>query len=63
MERPKPVSVGQILQLEIENQNGHGEGIAHYEDLVIFVNGTKKGEKCKVKISEIKRTYAVAEKV
>ncbi len=63
MEKPKPVSLGQIVQIEIQNQNGYGEGIAHFDEFVIFVHGSRKGEKVKAKITELKRTYAIAEKV
>jgi len=62
-ETPKPVSEGQVLEVTIHSQGGKGDGITKVEDFVVFVKGAQKGETCKIKITEIKRTYAVAEKV
>lgn len=61
-EVPKPVSVGDIIVVSIESQGGQGDGIAKVEDFVIFVKGARKGEQCKVKITEVKRTYAIGER-
>ena len=58
-----PVKIGEIIELEIIAQNPHGEGIAKREDFVIFVKSAKKGEKCKVRVIDIKRTYALAERI
>lgn len=38
-----------------------GDGIARVKGFVIFVPNTKPGDKVKVKITKIGRTYAVAE--
>ncbi len=62
-EHPKPVASGEIVEVEIESTGGAGDGIAKKDGFVIFVKGTKKGEKCKAKIIEVKRTFASAEKV
>lgn len=59
---PKPVVIGQKVEVSIYAENGHGEGIAQLENFFIFVKGAKKGEKCKVKITDLKRTYATAQK-
>ncbi|VVC04356.1 23S rRNA (uracil(1939)-C(5))-methyltransferase RlmD [Candidatus Bilamarchaeum dharawalense] len=59
---PKPVSVGDTLKVKIESQGGQGDGIAKIDGFIIFVKGAKKGEECTVKINDVKRTYAVAEK-
>ena len=56
-------SIGDVVQLNIENTNPNNEGISHVEEVVVFVKGGKKGEKCKAKIIDLKRTYAVAEKI
>jgi len=60
---PKPVSVGDVIDLLIEGQGGQGDGIGKKDDFVVFVKGAKKGEKCRVKITDVKRTFAVGEKV
>jgi 23S rRNA (uridine2552-2'-O)-methyltransferase len=51
------------VEVTIESQGGHGDGIAKVDGFVVFVKGAAKGESCKVKISEVKRTFALGEKV
>jgi len=63
MAAPKPVSVGQVLEVTIISQNGQGEGIAKIDNFVIFIKGAEKEKTYKVKINDVKRTYAVGEKV
>jgi predicted RNA-binding protein with TRAM domain len=60
---PKPIDVGQVVEVLIEGQGGQGDGIAKIESFIIFVKGARKGERCMVKITEVKRTYANGEKV
>ncbi len=60
---PKPVSVGDVVDVSIESVGGQGDGIAKMESFIIFVKDAKKGEKCRVKITDVKRTFAVGEKV
>ncbi len=60
---PKPVSVGDVVDVSIESVGGQGDGIAKVESFIIFVKDAKKGEKCRVKITDVKRTFAVGEKV
>lgn len=62
-ETPKPVNVGDVVEVEISAVGGRGDGIAKKDNFVIFVKGGEQGEKCKVKITDVKRTYATAEKV
>ena len=62
-EIPKPVAVGDAIDVTIESLGGQGDGIAKVEEFVIFVKGTTKGEKCKIRITGVKRTYATAEKI
>ena len=57
------MKIGEIFELEVIAQNPHGDGIAKRDDFVIFVKSAKKGDKCKVRITDVKRTYAVGEKV
>lgn len=61
-EIPKPVSIGDVVEVMIESQGGQGDGIAKVSGFVVFVKGGTKGENCKVKITEVKRTYAVGER-
>lgn len=60
---PKPVAVGDVVEVTIESQGARGDGIAKKDNFIIFVKGASKGEVCKVKITEVKRTFANAEKV
>lgn len=60
---PKPVSVGDVVDVSIESVGGQGDGIAKVESFIIFVKDAKKGEKCRVKITDVKRTFATGEKV
>lgn len=60
---PKPVAVGDEIEVTIESVGGRGDGIAKVEGFVIFVKGATKGERCRVKITDVRRTHALAEKV
>jgi len=62
-EMPKPVAVGDVVEITIESQGGQGDGIGKVSGFVVFIKGAAKGETCKVKITDVKRTYAVGEKV
>jgi 23S rRNA (uridine2552-2'-O)-methyltransferase len=62
-EIPKPVSAGETRNVLIENQGGHGDGIANVDGFILFVKDARKGERCKVLIKDVKRTYAIAEKI
>ena len=60
---PKPVAAGDILEITIESSGSRGDGIAKKDGFVMFVKCAKKGETCKIKVMEVKRTYATAERV
>ena len=60
---PKPVEAGEVREVVIEGQGGQGDGIAKVDNFVLFVKGASKGEKCRVRITDVKRTFATAEKV
>ena len=57
------MSVGEEIEVTIEAVASKGDGIAKKEGFVIFVPGAKVGEKVKVKITEIRRSFAIAQKV
>jgi predicted RNA-binding protein with TRAM domain len=59
---PKPVAVGDTVDVLIEGQGGQGDGIAKVEGFVVFVKGAQRGERCAVKITDVKRTFATGEK-
>ncbi|MFN7991910.1 MAG: TRAM domain-containing protein [Candidatus Micrarchaeia archaeon] len=60
---PKPVAVGDEKDVSIESTGGHGDGIAKIDDFVVFVKGAQKGENCRIRITDVKRTFALAEKL
>ncbi len=59
----KPVKVGETYDVEISEIGSRGDGIARVKNFVIFVPNTKKGEKCKIKINQVSRRFAIGEKV
>jgi len=59
----QPVVVNGEYDIEIEEVGSKGDGIARIKGFVIFVPNTNKGEKCKIKIKEIRRKFAIGEKV
>ena len=62
-DEPKPVKVGDELDVTIEAVAAKGDGIAKKEGFVIFVPGTTQGEVCKIRVTAVKSSCAVAEKV
>ncbi len=60
---PKPVKVGDEIDVTIEAVAAKGDGIAKKEGFVIFVPGAKQGETIKVRITDVKNRYAMGEKV
>ncbi|OIO21812.1 hypothetical protein AUJ17_01370 [Candidatus Micrarchaeota archaeon CG1_02_47_40] len=58
---PKPVKVGDEIDVEIEAIAAKGDGIAKKDGFVIFVTGANKGDKIKVRIKELKSTFAIGE--
>ncbi|MFA6328935.1 MAG: TRAM domain-containing protein [Candidatus Micrarchaeia archaeon] len=58
----RPVEEGKEYELTIDAKGAKGDGIAHLEGFVIFVAGGIVGEKTKVRITAVKRTFALGEK-
>ena len=59
----KPVKEGETYDVEIIEVGARGDGIAKIQNFVIFVSGTKKGDKVKVRITQLRGSSAVAEVV
>ncbi|MCX6772457.1 MAG: TRAM domain-containing protein [Candidatus Micrarchaeota archaeon] len=59
---PKPVKVGEELEVTIEAVAAKGDGIAKKDGFVIFVPGTAVGQKLMIRITAVKPSCAVAEK-
>lgn len=60
---PKPVKVGEEYDVEIKEVGSKGDGIARIKNFVVFVNGTKKGEKIRIKITDVRNRFALAKKI
>lgn len=57
----RPVEEGKEYTVTIDAKGAKGDGIAHIEGFVIFVSGAQVGSQVKVKITSVKRTFAVGE--
>lgn len=53
-----PVEKNKEYEVEIIDNGYDGEGIAKIDDYTIFINGAIKGEKCKILIVKVKKTFA-----
>lgn len=62
-ERTAPVKIGETYDVSIDDIAKEGDGIARIEGFVIFVPGTKVGDKVKIKVNKVMRKFAIAEKV
>jgi predicted RNA-binding protein with TRAM domain len=62
-EKSAPVVTGETYDVSIEALAKQGDGIAKVEGFVIFVPGTKVGDKVKIKVNKVLRKFAFGEKV
>ena len=60
---PKPINVGEEYDVEITEVGSKGDGIARIKNFVVFVANGKKGEKAKIKITDVRDRFAIGEKV
>ncbi|VVC02106.1 TRAM domain protein [uncultured archaeon] len=58
---PKPVAVGDVIEVTIEATGSKGDGIAKKDGFVIFVKGASQGQTVKIKITGVGRSSATAE--
>jgi predicted RNA-binding protein with TRAM domain len=59
----KPVKEGETYDVEILEVGSRGDGIAKIQNFVIFVPGTNKGDKVKIRITKVRSSSAVGEVV
>lgn len=57
---PKPVEVGKEYDVEITELSRRGDGLAKIQGFVVFVKGSKVGEKVKIKIETVGPRFATA---
>lgn len=62
---PKPVKLGDKVNVKVENIGEKGDGVAKVEGFVIFVKGATQedvGKELDVNITFVGRKFAIAEK-
>jgi predicted RNA-binding protein with TRAM domain len=60
---PKPVKVGDVVDVTVEAVASKGDGIAKKDGFVIFIKDAKQGAAIKAKITEVRARYALAEAI
>ncbi len=55
-----PVEKNKEYEVDIIDNGYDGEGIAKIDDFTIFINGAIKGEKCKILIVKVNKSFAFA---
>jgi predicted RNA-binding protein with TRAM domain len=61
-QREAPVKSGEEYDVEITDIAAKGDGICKIQGFIIFVPGTSKGERCRIKINEVRNRFALAQK-
>jgi predicted RNA-binding protein with TRAM domain len=61
-QREPPVHGGEEYDVEITDVAAKGDGICKIEGFIIFVAGAQKGERCRIKIREVRRRFAIADR-
>ncbi len=54
----KPVEVGKEYDVTISDTSKRGEGIAKIDGFVIFVPGTKVGQKARIRVTQVSPRFA-----
>ena len=57
----KPVSEGDVVEVEIDDLGSKGDGIARVEGFVVFVPGGEVGETYDVEVTSVGNKFAFAE--
>ena len=58
---PKPVKVGDEMEVTIDATASKGDGLAKKDGFVIFVKDAKQGQTVKVRITDVRARFAVGE--
>ncbi len=58
-----PVNVGDEMEVTVEAVGKKGDGIVKKEGFVLFVNGVRKGDHVKVRVTKVLRNVGFAEVV
>ena len=57
---PKPVEIGKEYDVEIAELSRRGDGLAKIQGFVVFVKGSKVGDKVKIKVETVGPRFATA---
>lgn len=57
----KPVSEGDVKEVEVENTGDEGDGMVWFDNFVVFINGVDKGYTGKIKITSVGTDFGFAE--
>jgi predicted RNA-binding protein with TRAM domain len=60
---PKPVEIGKEYDVEVNELSRRGDGLAKVQGFVIFVRGSKVGEKVRIKVETVGPRFATATKI
>jgi len=58
-----PVKEGEEISVLIDDIGSRGDGVARFGGFLIFVPESKTGERVRVRVSRVTRTFAVAERI
>lgn len=58
---PKPVKVGDEVEVTITEVSRRGDGVTRIQGYVVFVPNAKQGDNIKIRISQIRPNYAIGE--
>ena len=59
--KEKPVKVGEEIDVLVSEVSRRGDGVARIEGFVIFIPNAKQGTQAKIRIKEIRPSFATAE--
>ncbi|MEM3073635.1 MAG: TRAM domain-containing protein, partial [Nitrososphaerales archaeon] len=61
--KPKPVKLGEELEVTVSEVSKRGDGLVRIEGYVVFIPNTKQGDTVKIRITQIRPNYAIAQVV
>ena len=59
----QPIRKGKVVKVVILEISEKGDGVAKYDDFIVFVPNTKVGDTPWIKIVEVKKTNAIGKKL
>ena len=61
--RETPVKVVEEYDVSLDDVSARGDGIAKVSNFIIFIPNTSKGDRIKIKITEVRGRHAIGEKI